>query len=77
MKGQSSQEFNDKIHRIRIYPEIGKEWETVADQGINMKPDGKEEGKIPFEKKVHGYGIFDSDNKAILMMGGYIDSFNE
>jgi hypothetical protein len=29
------------------------------------------------EKKIHGYGIFDADNKSILMMGGYIDSHNE
>ena len=26
---------------------------------------------------MHGYGIFDADNKTILMMGGYIDSYNE
>ena len=29
------------------------------------------------ERKKYGYGMWDSQNKNILMMGGYIDTYNE
>jgi hypothetical protein len=31
--------------------------------GIAVKSDGKQEPKAELEKKIHGYGVYDADNR--------------
>ena len=69
--------YDPAIYQFKIYPEIGEEWELVADRSTAIKSDGKEKKDILMEKKKYGYGIWSAENKTILFMGGYIDTFNE
>lgn len=69
--------YNTAIHRLRISPEIAEGWELVAEKSVAIKSDGKEEPNIPMEKKKYGYGVWEPQNKTILMMGGYVDTYNE
>lgn len=76
-KIDQAENYNKAIHRLQINPVIGKDWELVDSTGSFLKSNGKEEPKTELEKKTHGYGLYDADNKTIIMMGGHIDTYNE
>ena len=49
----------------------------MGSQSIHIRSDGKEDGEVALEKKMFGYGVYDSEHKNVLMMGGYCPESGE